>query len=323
MPDSFRFVLVTGLSGAGKSQALHFLEDIGYYCVDNLPAALLPAFAEYALGVSGVSPQALRQAHIARGAAFASSRPSNPGEPASDRGSARRRRFAVCVDARGGEDLARFPAHLQALSESDVHPETLFLDSADHVLIHRYSESRRRHPLLRAGSIEEAIRRERELLEPMRARADLVLDTSALSLVELRERIAGAFLGKRAARQMLVTVLSFGFKHGLPPEADLVLDVRFLPNPHYDTDLRGRTGTDPEVRDYALANADGREFIDRARKLLKFLIPRYAAEPKSYLTVAVGCTGGRHRSVAVAHELAVFVRDLGFDTRLRHRDLEP
>ncbi|MBI4559908.1 MAG: RNase adapter RapZ [Candidatus Hydrogenedentes bacterium] len=286
MPDSPRFVLVTGLSGAGKSQALHFLEDFGYFCVDNLPAPLMPTLAELLVG-------------------------ANP----------RRRRIAVCLDARAGEDLSNLPGYLDAVTELGVRPDTLFLDSADEVLVRRYSETRRRHPSSPSGNVEEGIRRERELLEPIRARSDLVLDTSKTSVAELRERIAATFLSAKKSQEMLITVLSFGFKYGVPPEADLVLDVRFLPNPHYDPELQPHTGEEPDVRDFVLENAEAREFMERLKGLLKFLLPRYAAEPKSYLTIAVGCTGGRHRSVTVAHELSVFLRDLKYNARLRHRDV--
>ena len=215
----------------------------------------------------------------------------------------------------------KLPAYLDEVAERGVRPDTLDMDSDNDVLIQRYSESRRRHPNAPDGNVKRGIERERELLEPIRARADLLIDTSSISLAELRERLANAFHGGRETRELLVTVMSFGFKYGIPPEADLVLDVRFLPNPYYDEELRIRTGTDPDVRDYVLNHADAMEFIDRIQNLLKFLLPRYVAEPKSYLTIAVGCTGGRHRSVAVAHQLALFLRSTRFDVRLRHRDV--
>lgn len=286
MPDRPRFVLVTGLSGSGKTQALRFLEDVGYYCVDNLPAPLLPTFAEL-IASSG------------------------------------RRRAAACVDARAGQDLQDLPRWLDDAAAMGTRADVLYLDCSDEVLVQRYSETRRRHPLAPAGPIEEGIRRERELLSPARARADAVIDTSNLSVAELRERVAALFVAREARQDLAVTVLSFGFKRGVPPEADLVLDVRFLPNPHYDPELRPRTGADPDVRDYVLDNPDGTEFLERLTGLLKFLMPRYAREPKSYLTIAVGCTGGRHRSVAVAHAIAVLLREMKYNVQLRHRDLAP
>lgn len=287
MPEGRRFVLVTGLSGAGKSFALRFLEDVGYYCVDNLPASLLPIFADLVQGST---------------------------EPA-------RKKVAVCLDARSGQGLSQLPGYVQEIEETGVPVEILFLDSTDQVLIHRYSETRRRHPCSPSGSVEEGIRCEREIMEPMRSRADLVVDTSTTSVAELRERIASMFLGPKEAQGLIVTVLSFGFKRGVPPEADMVLDVRFLPNPHYDADLCPMTGSDPDVRDFVLDNPDAREFLERLKGLLKFLIPRYTAEPKSYLTIGVGCTGGQHRSVAVAHAVLVMLREMNHDARLRHRDL--
>lgn len=288
MTDPRRFVLVTGLSGAGKSQALKFLEDVGYYCVDNLPTALVAPFAE---AIAGSTP--------------------------------RYRRIAVCVDARAGQDLANLPSILDHVAELGTRVEVLFMDSANDVLLRRYSESRRRHPAAAGGCIEDGIRRERDLLDPIRARADLILDTSAVTLPDLRERIGAAFVGERPEHELVITVVSFGFKHGIPPEADLVFDVRFLPNPHYDAELRPLTGNEPEVREYVMNNAVAHEFMDRLKGLLRFLIPQYMAEPKAYLTIAVGCTGGRHRSVAVANEIMLFLRSLNYVGRLRHRDVAP
>ncbi len=281
-----RFVLITGLSGAGKSQALRFLEDLGYYCVDNLPPALIPKIAELVM---------------------------TPDSPY--------KRVAVCVDARTGNDLKHLGGYLDTLTEMGVRPDTIFLDSSDKVLCQRYSESRRRHPSSPTGSIEEGIRRERELLSPIRARADLFLDTSAISVAELRDRLADAVLGDQEARKLVVTIISFGFRFGVPQEADLVLDVRFLPNPHYVAELRAWSGNEPEVRDYVLNNDDARTFLTQVQGLLEFLIPRYENEPKSYLTIGVGCTGGRHRSVAVAHALSQFLQELRYAPRLRHRDV--
>lgn len=285
MPDAPRFVLVTGLSGAGKSQALRFLEDLGYYCVDNLPPALVPTIAELTLNAAKA-----------------------------------RRRVAVCVDVRGGDDLLNLPAYLDEAAEKGARPETLFLESADAVLLRRYSESRRKHPATFDGTVEEGIQHERELLAPIRAKANLILDTSTTSVGQLRERVGAVFGGERAAREMLVGVMSFGFKYGIPQEADLVLDVRFLPNPFYDSSLRPLSGEDSQVASFVLDNAEGGEFLAKVKDLLSFLLPKYAQEPKSYLTIAVGCTGGRHRSVAVARELLGFIREMQWPVTLRHRD---
>jgi len=286
MPEQSRFVVVSGLSGAGKSQVLRMLEDLGYYCVDNLPPFLVPTIAE--LGVRSVKPRA---------------------------------RIAVCVDVRGGEDLRNLPAYLDEVAEMGVRPEVLFLESSDSVLLKRYSETRRRHPAASRGSVEEGIARERELLSPIRGRADLLLDTTSLSVAQLRERVAGVFQANQKTQKMSVGITSFGFKFGVPPEADLVFDVRFLPNPHYDAELRPFSGEEAKVSAYVLDNPEAVEFLDRLRGLLAFLVPRYAAEPKAYLTIAVGCTGGRHRSVAVARELVGCIQDMDFPVRLRHRDI--
>jgi len=286
MPQSKRFVVVTGLSGAGKSQALRILEDLGYYCVDNLPVPLVPTFADLV-----------------------------------KRSSEERSRVAVCVDARTGKDLVHLPAHLNALEELGFTPDLLYLESSDSVLYRRYSESRRRHPCSPLGSIDEGIRLERELLSPIRERADLVIDTSAVTVGDLRERISTMFVGAAERRALTMSIMSFGFKYGLPAEADLVLDVRFLPNPHYDPDLQPMTGNDPEVKDYVMNQKAAEKLLHHVTGLLKFLIPQYANEPKSYLTIAIGCTGGRHRSVVIAQEVHRLVRDLSYEARLQHRDI--
>ena len=237
-------MLVTGLSGSGKSQVLRFFDDLGFYCVDNLPAALVPTFAELVM-----------HADVPRN------------------------RIAVCVDARSGNALLNLPSYLDAVAEMGFRPDTLFLETSNDVLRRRYSESRRRHPSSPTGGIEEGIRRERELLSPILGRADLVVDTSDLSPPELRERISAMFSGAVRSQELTITVVSFGFKYGAPHEADLVLDVRFLPNPYYDEELRSLTGSEPEVREYVLNNDVAREFLTRIKGLLKFLIPRYVEEP--------------------------------------------
>jgi UPF0042 nucleotide-binding protein len=274
------------MSGAGKSHALRLLEDIGYYCIDNLPTLLIHTIAELALHVD--HPQ---------------------------------KRIAVCVDVRGGDDLRNLPAYLDEVGEIGIRPEVLFLESTDAVLQQRYSETRRRHPASPAGSVIEGIQRERELLAPVRARADLVVDTTATSIAQLREQVVAMFQAGQEPQQMMISVVSFGFKHGLPAEADLVVDVRFLPNPYYDPALRPMTGEDAPVREFVLKNPLATEFLERMKGMAQFLIPRYAAEPKSYLTIGVGCTGGQHRSVAVARELFRYIHGIHPNTRLRHRDV--
>lgn len=287
MPTSPRFVLVTGLSGAGKSQALRFFEDFGLFCVDNLPAPLIPTIAELRLE-SESSPD----------------------------------KIAVCVDARSGEDLEKLPGYLDMIAEMGFRPMTLFLESSDEVLHRRYSESRRRHPASPTGSIEEGIQRERRLLAAIKERADLVVDTSTTSTADLRERISTMFADRESDNAMTISVMSFGFKYGVPQEADLVFDMRFLPNPYYEDDLRQLTGSDPEVREFVVNTQGAQEFLTSLSNMLKALLPRYAAEPKSYLTVALGCTGGRHRSVAMAREVHRLLRDLQYEARLRDRDID-
>ncbi len=289
MSSTPRFILVTGLSGAGKSHTLKVLEDLGFYCVDNLPLTLLGKFAE--LFVQSQTPE---------------------------------RRIALCVDARSGSgaDLQLLPAHLDSMREMGERPHVLFLESADDVLQRRYSETRRKHPSSPKGSIEEGIQLERESLAPIRDQADFVIDTSAISPHELRERMEAMFSAASAAQPMTVSILSFGFKHGLPKEADLVFDVRFLPNPHYDATLRPLTGNDESVRAFVMDTAVGTELLARLDDLLRFLVPQYVQEGKSYLTIAIGCTGGRHRSVAVSRALQQILESLGVESRIRHRDIE-
>lgn len=286
MKPAQRLVLITGMSGAGKSQALRFFEDQGYYCIDNLPAQLAPQFIEL----------------------------SRDSESIGDR-------FAVCVDARSGSALLKLPSHLAVLRNSGMEVLILFLDSSDDTLHKRYSESRRPHPISPHGTIEAGIERERDLLQPLRDISDLTLDTSDLSPSDLRERISAMAARDHGEHKMVVEVLSFGFKYGVPREANIVLDVRFLPNPYWDDDLRPLTGMDPEVRDFVVNNEEAREFFRLSKAMLKYLMPRYEAEPKAYLTIAIGCTGGRHRSVAMAHEVLRLMRDMQYDARLRHRDM--
>ncbi len=285
MTSSPRFVIITGLSGAGKTQALRFLEDQGFFCVDNLPATLLPTFAQLINSAESPHP-----------------------------------RVAVCVDARAGLELAKLPEYLRQITAMGFRPHLVFLDTDDATLHKRYSESRRPHPGSPAGSIEEGIAREREILGALRERADVVIDTSNMNIGELRNHIATLALHGDAPKEMRVSLLTFGYKHGVPKEADLVFDVRFLPNPHYDDALRPRDGRDAAVRAFVLENEEAQAFLFHLTQLLEFLVPRYAAEPKSYLTIAIGCTGGRHRSVAIAEELAVFLTSLGYPVTVKHRD---
>ena len=285
-PGVARFLVLTGLAGAGKSQAIHALEDLGYFCVDNLPTSLLPDLARFA---------------------------ENDG--------AGGRLTAVVVDVRDPQFLDEFPKMLTDLRRRpSLVTSLIFLEADDGILVQRFSETRRPHPLAADQAAIDGITRERTAIAQIKQMADRVVDTSDLTVHELRR----AFMDLSRVGMdtpLVVTVLSFGFKHGVPPEADLLLDVRFLPNPHFVPELRPLTGRDQAVRDY-IDNAEAtRLFLDKTTDLLRFLIPRYAGEGKSYLTVAIGCTGGRHRSIAVAESLRRRLAEQeGVRLRLKHRD---
>jgi UPF0042 nucleotide-binding protein len=288
-PGKRRVIIITGLSGAGKSNALQAFEDAGYFCIDNLPPRMIPAVMETTAQGNG-GPDGL----------------------------------VVVVDIRGrryfGEEIER---SLEAVeSAENWEHRILFIDSDDPTLLRRYKESRRPHPAARNGDVLEAIRRERRDLANVREMADLVVDTSGFSALDTRLRFKR--LAESLSGRMTVSLISFGFKHGTPLDVDTLLDVRFLPNPHYDPDLRPLTGHDAPVREAVLGAEDCQNFLQKTGDLLSFLIPRYAAEGKTYFTLGVGCTGGRHRSVAITEELARRLReqDGEIDLFVRHRDVE-
>ena len=285
---SSRFVVLTGLSGSGKSQAIRALEDMGYFCVDNLPIALLPMLAQLVLRAGS---------DIARA--------------------------AVVVDVREGSMLGELPRALKNLrAMRGLNPVLIFLDASDEVLVRRFSETRRPHPLAPDRSAAEGIREERQRMLPLRRLADHVVDTSNLTVHELRHAFRDVQAGRAPGSQLVVTVLSFGFKHGIPVDSDLLFDVRFLPNPHFVPKLRPHTGRDAEVRRFLDQSPATKEFLDKTLGLLRFLIPQYVAEGKTYLTIGIGCTGGRHRSVAVAEALKKGLAGLkGVQMRVRHRDI--
>ena len=278
---TMRIIIVTGVSGAGKSTALRALEDAGYFCVDNLPLPLMGRFVEL-LSASGEAEQA-----------------------------------AVGVDAREGAFLQSAREVFQALRRDGHQLEILFLDADDDVLVRRFSETRRRHPLS-GDDLREGIARERDILRPLREDASAYVHTANLNVHQLKGVIQERY--RRSADVLAVTLLSFGFKHGLPAEADIVLDVRFLPNPYFVEALSASTGQEQQVSDFVLDNPDARGFLERAEALLEFVLPRAEREGKAYLTVAVGCTGGRHRSVAVVQELAKKLPER-HPLTVRHRDL--
>lgn len=283
--DSRQLVILTGLSGSGKSTVLRAFEDMGFYCVDNLPVELIPIFAEL---------------HAAGEGDFA--------------------RAALLVDAREGAQLAKLPALLKHLRRQ--HPIALvFIDAGEDALLRRYSETRRPHPFGKHLSVRESLSRERKLMEPIRKLADVVIDTSKFNVHELRHFVTERFKNPEK-RPMLVSLVSFGYRYGVPSDADLVFDVRFLPNPHFVPRLRKYTGQDPKVRQYIRSFPQTGEFLRRIEGLLVYLIPHYIAEGKSYLTIAFGCTGGRHRSVMLAESVMGALQKRGYSTKVVHRDVE-
>jgi UPF0042 nucleotide-binding protein len=280
------FLLITGLSGAGRSEAARSLEDLGYFVVDNLPPALLPKMAELAAG------------------------PGGPG------------RVAIVVDARGGVFFRELSRALEELRRQRVASRIVFLDASDEDLVNRYEATRRRHPLAPGDRVAEGIRKERLMMEGLREEADLVIDTTGLTPHDLRDRMREMFSEAPPEAGLLVTVVSFGFKYGSPRDADLVLDVRFLPNPHWVDELRPLPGTNAKVRGYVEGQAQYGPFMKRLESLLDVVVPGYVDEGKSYLTVAVGCTGGRHRSVVVASDLADYFKERGHRVSVDYRDVD-
>jgi UPF0042 nucleotide-binding protein len=281
------FVIITGLSGAGKSFAIKCFEDMGYFCVDNLPTTLIPTFAELCAQ---------------------SSRPM--------------RKIALGVDVREGEYLAHFVEALAALRACSYRVEVLFLEAGDEALVRRYHETRRRHPLAGDGGVLDGIRAERQALAHLREAAARIVDTSSLTVHEFKDRLHQAYGVQETRGALTVSLVSFGFKYGLPYDADLVFDVRFLPNPHFVPRLRPKTGRDRVVVKFMEDNRATGELLTRLIDLLKFLIPQYVAEGKSYLTIAIGCTGGRHRSVMIAEALRKTLGGVpGARVRVHHRDI--
>jgi RNase adapter protein RapZ len=282
------FVIISGLSGAGKSSAMNVFEDAGYFCVDNLPAEMIRSLAEL-FRHSGSKVE----------------------------------RAAVVSDSRGGEYLSALTSVIDELDEAGIVHRVLFLDADDQTLISRYKETRRRHPLAPHGNVIDGIASERELLAPVRDRADTCIDTSGLSSAGLRRKVADELLEQEAPGKLSVTFTSFGHKYGPPRDPDLAFDVRFLSNPHYEADLRPLTGFDQRIVDYV--GRDGRleQFYDHVMPLLEYLLPQYVAEGKAHLVVAIGCTGGRHRSVAIAEHLANAFRDRDeYFVEVQHRDVD-
>lgn len=282
-----KFVIVTGMSGAGKSTALKMLEDMGYFCVDNLPIALLPKFAELA--------------HA-------------PGSDISQ--------VAVGVDIRNGRSLDEMSSVLEHPKASGVAYQILYLEASDEVLVKRYKETRRTHPLAKQGRVEDGIRQEREKLLYLKENATYILDTSQLLTRELKKALEQIFAGEKNFKNLMITVLSFGFKYGIPSDCDLVFDVRFLPNPYYVEGLKYKTGNDKEVQDFVMGYELSHTFLDKLVDMLEFLIPNYILEGKNQLVIGIGCTGGKHRSVTLANKIFEALSNCPeYGVRLEHRDV--
>ena len=284
-----KIIIVTGMSGAGKSTALNVLEDEGYYCVDNMPISLMPKFAELADGHN------------------------------QDKGY---NNIALGIDIRSGHSLAELDSVLDYMKEKKYEYTIVFLESSDEVLIKRYKETRRAHPLAKDGRVDKAIMLEREQLKFLKQRADVIIDTSQLLTREFKEELEKIVLGRKEFNNLMVTVLSFGFKYGIPSDADIVFDVRFLPNPYYVEELRPLTGNDKNIQDYVMKAPEAEEFLERVDGLIQFLLPNYVKEGKSSLVIAVGCTGGKHRSVTLANAIAKRLSKTPYGCKAEHRDIE-
>ncbi len=280
--------IISGMSGAGRSEAARVLEDLGFFVIDNLPPALISKVAELA------------------------------------RGQDRPIRYALVVDIRSGDFLDALGAEMARLRDDGATVRVLFLDASDDVLVRRYEESRRRHPLSQSDRVGDGIARERQALGELKGLADIIVDTSSLNVHQLRDRLFELFEvdGEQGSVRLQTSIVSFGYKHGLPIDVDMVLDCRFLPNPHWIDELRAKSGTDPAVRDYVLAQRESKAFLKELDRLFALLIPAFEREGKSYLAIGIGCTGGRHRSVVMAEELARLLAQRGTHARVHHRDVD-
>ena len=282
-----RFVIVTGMSGAGKSTALKMLEDMGYFCVDNLPIPLLPGFVQMLQNTD-----------------------------------TEMKKVALGLDVRSGQDLSGLKENMEAMDRDRIGYEILFLDANDAVLVKRYKETRRQHPLSGSGRVDTGIAKEREKILFLKMKATYILDTSKMLTRELRIELEKIFVDGQSFCNLYITVMSFGFKYGIPQDADLVFDVRFLPNPYYIDTLWEKTGNEAEVQDYVMQNDKGRIFLDKLKDMMEFLIPNYILEGKNQLVIAIGCTGGKHRSVTLANALyQILDKEENYGVRIEHRDI--
>ena len=283
-----KFVILTGMSGAGKSTALKIMEDIGYFCVDNLPIVLIEKFAELA-NVPGAELQ----------------------------------KVAVGVDIRSGQALSELQNLVDRFGQTGISFDILYLDSADGVLVKRYKETRRTHPLAGGERVDKGIQKERKRLEFLRKQADYIVDTSNMLTRELKAELEKIFVQNQDYKNLFVTIVSFGFKYGIPTDSDLVFDVRFLPNPYYVEGLRAKTGNDKEIQDFVMQHQEAGQFLDKLEEMVKFLIPHYITEGKTQLVISIGCTGGKHRSVTLANGLYERMQNQKeFGTKIDHRDIQ-
>ncbi len=280
------FVLITGMSGAGKSQAINSFEDMGYFCIDNLPSQLLVQLAEMI---------------------------SLPGSKIGQ--------VALVRDIRGGEMFEELYKSLKHLRKKKIPYKIIFLEASDEVLLKRFKETRRKHPLADKSRVIEGIKKERKLLRELKAISDIVINTSNLEEFQLKDDIRSNILRKNKGKGLLISLVSFGFKYGVPMDADLVMDVRFLPNPHYIEELKNHTGLDKPVKDFIFKHKETNQFLKKFNPMVHFLLPHYFSEGKTHLTIAIGCTGGAHRSVALTEETSGFLKKKGYDVITRHRDI--
>jgi UPF0042 nucleotide-binding protein len=282
-----QFVIITGLSGAGRTETMHAFEDLGYFCIDNLPPALIPKVAELVAG---------------------------PNAPQN--------KIALVIDVRGGQFFDALWESLRELKSKQIEYRIVFLDAETATIVKRFKATRRRHPLAKGGDIIEGVVRERALLEEIKTAANTVIDTTDLTGQELKQKVAAGFRPGVFTTSLAITVMSFGYKYGLPVDADIVLDVRFLPNPYYRDNLRALTGESKKVKDFVMERPATQTFIKKTESLLTFLLPHYAREGKTHFTIALGCTGGRHRSVVLADEFFKFLSEKKYNVIVRHRDIE-
>jgi UPF0042 nucleotide-binding protein len=280
------FIVITGLSGSGKSAAIKCFEDLGFYCVDNLPANLIPTFVDLC---------------------------TRKGEEI--------KRVALIIDIRERNFLRDFPEAYHQIQQKPCSSSILFLEASDEALLRRFSETRRPHPLAFDRPVLQGITEERTKLQPIRDLADIIIDTSTINIHELRDHINKIFSSNEAGKPLVISILSFGYKHGIPFNSDILFDTRFLPNPYFVPALKDKTGRDPEVKEFVFGFPQSKAFMEKVRELLLFLLPRFAQEGKTYLTISIGCTGGKHRSVAIAEHLEAILREQGYQAQCKHRDI--